>query len=69
MIKHGTVITDTQTFEADILSKAKNPPVGKNLTTSPNEIINATGKFILPGGVDHILISTADVWTVSSDDH
>ena len=71
LIKHGTVITDTQTFEADILIEGeKILQVGKNLTTSPNEIINATGKFILPGGVDpHTHFDLPMFGTVSSDDH
>jgi len=71
LIKNGTVITDTHTFEADILIEGeKIVAVGTDLTTSASEVIDAAGKFILPGGVDpHTHFDLPMFGTVSSDDH
>ena len=71
LIKNGTVITDTHTFEADILIEGeKIVAVGRDLTTSASEVIDAAGKFILPGGVDpHTHFDLPMFGTVSSDDH
>jgi dihydropyrimidinase len=71
LIKGGTLITASETFRADILIDAeKISAIGENLTAPNALVIDATGKFITPGGVDpHCHFDLPMFDTVSSDDH
>ncbi|MCZ2128271.1 MAG: dihydropyrimidinase [Anaerolineales bacterium] len=71
LIKNGTLITASETFRADLLIEGeKITRVGFNLTESPDLQIDATGKLIMPGGVDpHVHLDLPMFDTVSSDDH
>ncbi len=71
LIKNGTLITASDTFNADILIKGeKIDQIGQDLSHPSAEIINAEGKYILPGGVDaHVHLDLPMFNTVSSDDH
>jgi len=75
LIKNGTIITSTDTFIADIL--VENGRILSLETTGSDydlqhvdEIVDASGKLILPGGVDaHTHFDLPMFGTVSSDDH
>jgi dihydropyrimidinase len=71
LIKGGTLITATETVEADILIEGeKISQIGKNLVHPNAEVINAAGKLIMPGGIDpHVHLDLPMFGTVSSDDH
>ncbi|KPL78989.1 hypothetical protein ADN00_03605 [Ornatilinea apprima] len=72
IIKNGTLITAADTFEADILIEGeKISLVGKNLQPPAGaEVIDASGKLVMPGGVDpHVHLNLPMFGTVSSDDH
>jgi len=71
LIKNGRLITATETFDADILIDGeKIERIGKNLQHPNLEIIDASGKLIMPGGVDpHVHLDLPMFGTVSSDDH
>jgi dihydropyrimidinase len=71
LIKNGTLITASETFEADILIDGEMISlIGKNLQHPNAEVINAAGKLILPGGIDpHVHLDLPMFRTVSSDDH
>ncbi len=72
IIKNGTLITASETFPADVLVEdEKISLVGKNLPVSDStEVIDASGKLVLPGGVDvHTHFELPMFNTVSSDDH
>ena len=71
LIKNGTLITASETFEADILIENEIISlIGKNLTHPNAEVIDAAGKLIMPGGVDpHVHLDLPMFGTVSSDDH
>lgn len=71
LIKNGTLITASETFEADILIEdEKISLIGKNLQHPDAEIIDASGKLIMPGGIDpHTHFDLPMFGTVSSDDH
>jgi len=58
IIRGGTVATASDTFTCDVGIKAgRIAALGENLG-SANEIIDATGKLVLPGGIDsHVHIS------------
>jgi dihydropyrimidinase len=71
LIKNGTLITDSETFQADILIEGeKISLVGKDLQHPNADVIDATGKLIMPGGIDpHVHLDLPMFGTVSSDDH
>lgn len=71
LIKNGTIITADETFPADILMEDEIiRAIGTHLLPEADEAIDATGKFILPGGVDpHVHLELPMTGTVSSDDH
>lgn len=71
LIKSPTIITATATFEADILIEGeKITAVGPNLSAPGAQVIDATGKLAMPGGVDpHTHFNLPMFDTVSSDDH
>lgn len=72
LIKSGTLVTASETFQADILLEGERiVQIGQNLTEPADiETIDAAGKLILPGGVDvHTHFDLPMFGTVSSDDH
>ncbi len=71
LIKNGTIITATETFTGDILAEdEKIKLIGQNLTHPSADVYDATGKLVLPGGVDpHVHLELPMFGTVSSDDH
>ncbi|WP_028307185.1 dihydropyrimidinase [Desulfitibacter alkalitolerans] len=53
LIKNGTVLTATDEYKADILVEGeKIVTIGTNLNAKAEEIVDATGKYVFPGGVD-----------------
>lgn len=71
LIKSGKLITASETFEADILIEGeKITNIGAHLEAPGAQIIDASGKLVLPGGVDpHTHFELPMFNTVSSDDH
>jgi len=72
LIKAGTLITASETYPADILIEGeKISAIGKDLTApSSAQVIDASGRLVLPGGVDvHTHLELPMFGTVSSDDH
>ncbi|MBN2043875.1 MAG: dihydropyrimidinase [Anaerolineales bacterium] len=74
LIKSGRLVTAERSFEADILIDGETIwAIGANLEKAGveiDEIIDATGKLILPGGIDpHVHLDLPMFDTVSSDDH
>lgn len=70
IIKNGTLITASDTIQADILIDGETIEViGTNLETEDATVIHATNKFVLPGGIDvHTHLELNVGATVSSDD-
>jgi dihydropyrimidinase len=71
LIKNGTLITASESFQADILVDGeKVSQLGRDLRAPSAQVIDASGKFITPGGVDpHTHFDLPMFGTVSSDDH
>jgi dihydropyrimidinase len=71
LIKNGTLVTGSETFGSDILIDGETiVQIGKNLPRPNAEIIDATDKLIMPGGIDpHVHLDLPMFGTVSSDDH
>jgi len=71
LIKGGTLVTDTETFLADMLVRGeKIVAVEKELNQPAAQVVDARNLFVLPGGVDvHTHFDLPMFSTVSSDDH
>lgn len=72
LIKSGTLITASDTVQADILVDGeKIALIGQSIDAPENaEVIDAAGKLVMPGGVDvHTHFDLPMAGTVSSDDH
>jgi dihydropyrimidinase len=71
IIKNGTVVTATDTFIADVaVANGKVSAVGSNLPAdNSSKIIDASGKLVLPGGIDvHTHLDMPFGGTTSADD-
>jgi dihydropyrimidinase len=71
LIRNGTLITASDTFQADILvDDEKIVQIGVGLQAGIAEIVDASGKLIMPGGIDpHVHLDLPMFGAVSSDDH
>ena len=53
LIKNGMIATDSQVFQGDILIEGETiQAIGTNLPEEDAEVIDASGKYVLPGAVD-----------------
>jgi len=53
LIKNGTIITAVDEYKADILiEKGKIKAIGVGLNDEVDQVIDANGKYVMPGGVD-----------------
>ncbi len=70
VIKNGTIVTAADTFIADILiENGVVSQIGKNLSISDAEVIDAEGHYVFPGGVDpHTHLEMPFGGTVTKDD-
>jgi dihydropyrimidinase len=71
LIKSGTIITASETFQADILIVGeKISSIGDNIKADDVQVIDAAGKLVMPGGVDpHTHFNLPMFGTVTADDH
>ena len=71
LIKNGTLVTASETFQADLLIEDEQiKAIGRDFDIPNVEVIDAVGKLILPGGIDpHTHFDLPMFDTVSSDDH
>jgi dihydropyrimidinase len=70
LIKNGTVVQPDGVSVADIyVSDESITAIGRNLTPRADKIIDASGKYVIPGGIDvHTHLDAPVGGTVSSDD-
>jgi dihydropyrimidinase len=53
LIKNGTVVTATETLQADVLVEdEKVASIGLSIDASADRVIDATDRYVMPGGVD-----------------
>jgi len=71
LIKNGRVITATDDYIADIFIEDEViTAIGKNLSVRADKIIDATGKLVMPGGIDpHVHLDMPFMGTYSSDNY
>ncbi len=70
LIKNGRIITAEQDYAADIyIEKDKINLIGLNLSMEADKVIDAKGKYVIPGGIDvHTHLDMPFGGTKSSDD-
>ncbi|ASK62442.1 dihydropyrimidinase [Virgibacillus phasianinus] len=70
LIKNGTIVTATDKYEADLLIEdGKVTSIGGYFTEDVDEVIDAKGAFLFPGGVDpHTHLDMPFGGTVTADD-
>jgi dihydropyrimidinase len=71
MIRNGRVITGGEDYIADIFIDGETvTAIGSDLRIPSDRIIDATGKLVIPGGIDpHVHFALPSMGTVSSDDY
>src|SRR6195256_4183416 len=53
LIKNGTVVTATDQYKGDVLVEGeKITAIGSSLDIHADKVIDAAGKYVLPGGID-----------------
>ncbi|MEI7907651.1 MAG: amidohydrolase family protein, partial [Bacteroidota bacterium] len=71
LIKNGRIITADEDFIADIFVEGETVSlIGKNLQVKADKTIDATGKLVMPGGIDpHVHLDMPFMGTFSSDNY
>ncbi|WP_309640482.1 dihydropyrimidinase [Flavobacterium sp.] len=71
LIKNGRIITATDDYVADIYIVGETiSAIGKNLNVQANHEIDASGKLVMPGGIDpHVHLDMPFMGTYSSDNY
>ncbi|CAN5200238.1 dihydropyrimidinase [soil metagenome] len=71
LIKNGNIITATDNYVADIFIEGETiSTIGKDLKVSADKEIDASGKYIFPGGIDpHVHLDMPFMGTYSSDNY
>ena len=53
LIKNGTIVTASDQYKGDVFVEGeKISTIGTSLTMPADRVIDATGKYVLPGGID-----------------
>src|SRR5687768_18488002 len=71
LIKNGRVVTASEDSIADIyIVDDRIAAIGKDLNVRADEVIDATGMLVLPGGIDpHVHLDMPFMGTFSSDSY
>lgn len=70
LIKGGTIVTSSDLYEADVLIEGeKVVQIGRDLTSEDAEVVDATGLYVFPGGIDpHTHLAMPFNNTITDDD-
>jgi dihydropyrimidinase len=70
LIKNGTVVTATDLYRADVfVDEERITTIGETLSMPADKAIDASGKYVLPGGIDcHTHLDMPFGGTTSADD-
>ncbi len=70
IIKGGKIVTPTDTFRADLgIDDGKIVAIEKNLSGSAKDVVDASGKYVMPGAIDcHTHMDMPFMGTVTADD-
>ena len=70
LIKGGTIVTATDQYVGDVLVEDERiTTIGVSLDVAADRVIDASGKYVLPGGIDcHTHLDMPFGGTTSADD-
>jgi dihydropyrimidinase len=70
LLKNGTIITASEMVKADVLIEGEIVTlIGLNIDGAGHEVVDCTGKYIMPGGIDvHTHLELPFGGTISNDD-
>ena len=70
LIRNGTIVTATDMYQGDVLVEGeKITTIGASLTMPADRVIDASGKYVFPGGIDvHTHLDMPFGGTTSADD-
>ncbi|HEU4693782.1 MAG TPA: amidohydrolase family protein, partial [Vicinamibacterales bacterium] len=70
MIKNGTIVTATDFYRGDVYVEGERiTTIGTSLSMPADRVIDADGKYVLPGGIDvHTHLDMPFGGTTSADD-
>src|SRR6266852_2750958 len=71
LIKNGRIVTATDDYVADIFIEGETvSAIGKNLAVEADTVLDASGKLVIPGGIDpHVHLDMPFMGTYSSDNY
>ena len=71
LIKNGHIITASEDYRADIFIEGEHiTAIGENLSMQADEVIDAHGLYVFPGGIDpHVHLDMPFMGTYSSDNY
>ncbi len=71
LVKGGTIVTSTGRYVADVYAEGdKIKSIGVDLDNPADEVVDASGKYVLPGAIDpHTHISMPFMGTSAQDDY
>ena len=70
LLKGGTLVSDRESTRADLLIEGETIAAIGGAPPADAEVVDVTGKLLLPGGIDpHTHFDLPMFDTVSSDDH
>ncbi len=71
LIKNGRIITASEDYFADIFIEGESISlIGKNLNVKADEVVDAKGMLVMPGGIDpHVHLDMPFMGTFSSDNY
>jgi len=70
LVKNGTIVTSADRYDADIyIDKGKITLIGQGLNVPADTVVDASGKLVMPGGIDvHTHLDMPFGGTTSADD-
>ena len=70
LIRGGTIVTATDTYQADVLCEGERiSTIGLGIDGSKHEVVDATGAYVFPGGIDpHTHLDMPFGGTITADD-
>jgi dihydropyrimidinase len=70
VIKNGKIVTESQVFDGEIgIENGKITQISRSVVDSPNKVIDARGKLVLPGLIDgHTHMEMPFMGTMTNDD-
>lgn len=70
LFRHGTIVTASETYQADLLVDGERiAAIGRDLPADGATVVDASGRYLLPGGIDvHTHLDMPFGGTTSADD-